>query len=274
MRAHLVQFDIAWQDKQANYDKVERLIGRADPDEGDLVILPEMFDTGFSMDTAATADMNGETLKYLMQLADDLGVWVQGGRTVRACTKMDCKAQNRAVVARPGGRLVLEYAKIHPFTFGREPEHFEGGREVVTYVWGEAAPDASTPHSTPHAALTICPAICYDLRFPELFRIGLSKGAQAYAIGANWPEPRQAHWRALLIARAIENQAFVFGVNRTGADPSLAYIGGSIAIGPRGDILGELGPEEAVLSVDVDPNEVRRWREKFPVWKDARLLRT
>jgi omega-amidase len=261
MRTHLLQLDIAWHDKQANFDKVERLLSRADPDEGDLVILPEMFDTGFSMDTAVTADMAGETLKYLMQLAGDLGIYLQGGRTVRACTKVDCKAQNRAPIIGPDGALLLEYAKVHPFTYGKEPDHFEGGREVMTYRWGA------------DAGLTVCPAICYDLRFPELFRIGLAKGAEAFAIGANWPQPRQHHWRALLIARAIENQAFVFAVNRTGNDPNLAYAGGSIAISPRGEVLRELGPEEATLSIEVDPAEVHRWREKFPAWKDARLLK-
>jgi omega-amidase len=173
---------------------------------------------------------------------------------------------------------VLEYAKIHPFTFGREPEFFAGGGEVMTYRWGEGGRHEGTEARRHEGGdgkddgLTVCPAVCYDLRFPELFRIGLGKGAEAFAIGANWPEPRQAHWRALLFARAIENQAYVFGVNRTGSDPSLNYVGGSIAIGPRGEVLGELGAEEAVLSVDVDPGEVRRWREKFPAWRDGRLL--
>ena len=257
MRAHLIQLDIAWEDKQQNYDKVERLLSRANPDAGDLVVLPEMFDTGFSFTTERTADSNGSTLKYLLQLSEDLGVYIQGARTVHPC---HCShAQNRCTVVDPRGQVLADYSKIHPFSYGREQERFEGGTEVMTYLWG------SDP------GLSVCPAICYDLRFPELFRIALSKGAEAIAIGANWPEARQAHWRALLIARAIENQAFVLGVNRTGRDPNLNYIGGSIAVGPRGDILGELATEEAVLSVEIDPREVRAWREKFPAWKDGRL---
>jgi omega-amidase len=285
MRAHLVQMDIAWHDRRANHQKVEKLLAEAEgggPDAGDLVILPEMFDSGFSMDTVATADMAGETLAFILRLAEDLGVWIQGGRTVRRCVKAECRARNMAPVAGPSGELVLEYAKIHPFTFGREPEFFEGGGDVVTYRWGGGGRHGGGRHGGTEArrheggdgkddGLTVCPAVCYDLRFPELFRIGLSKGAEAYAIGANWPEPRQAHWRALLFARAIENQAFVFGVNRTGSDPGLSYVGGSVAIGPRGEVLGELGPEEAVLSVAVDPGEVRGWREKFPAWRDGRL---
>jgi predicted amidohydrolase len=158
--------------------------------------------------------------------------------------------------------VLAEYAKIHPFSYGREPERFEGGVEITVYRWGEEAGQA----------LTVCPAICYDLRFPELFRLGLFRGAEAFAVGANWPESRQHHWRALLIARAIENQAVVLGVNRTGRDPNLAYAGGSIAVGPRGDILGELGSEEAVLSVEIDPREVHAWRERFPAWRDIKLM--
>lgn len=259
MRAHLIQTDIAWENKQANFDKAERLLSRANPEAGDFVLLPEMFDTGFSFNLESTADTNSATLRYLTQLAEDLGVYVQGARTVHPAHSTH--AQNRATVLGPTGQVLADYAKIHPFSFGKEPERFEGGREVLTYRWGHG-----------DAALTVCPAICYDLRFPELFRIGLMRGAQVFAIGANWPEARQHHWRSLLIARAIENQAVVLGVNRTGRDPSLNYIGGSIAIGPRGDILGELGPEEACLSVEIDPRDIRAWRDKFPAWKDIKLM--
>jgi len=256
MRAHLVQFDIAWEDKPSNRETVRTLVSGAKPDRGDLVLLPEMFDTGFSLNTGATADTGDETLSSLENLASDFGVWVQGGRTVAG----DPLATNRAVVVGPDGTLLDEYAKIHPFTFGREPERFTGGDRVMIYSWG-----------APGDALVVCPAVCYDLRFPELFRDGLALGAEVYAIGANWPAPRQAHWRALAIARAIENQAFVLAVNRTGSDPHLDYLGGSIAVDPTGEILGELRDEVAVLSVEIDPVRVRAWRDTFPAWRDARL---
>lgn len=259
MRAHLVQFDISWENKPANYAAVERLLAKADPSPGDLVLLPEMFDTGFSFNTAATADKDGSTLQFLCRLAEDLGVYIQGARTVHDC---HCAmANNRALIIAPTGQPLAEYSKIHPFTFGKETEHFAGGTDVITYRWGG------------ELGLTVCPAICYDLRFPELFRIGLAKGAELYALGASWPEVRQAHWRALLIARAIENQAFVLGVNRTGRDPNLVYAGGSIALGPKGEVLGELGSEEAVLSVEIDPGVLKEWRAKFPAWRDGKLLK-
>jgi predicted amidohydrolase len=261
MRAHLIQLDIAWESKQANYDKVERLLSRAGPEAGDLVVLPEMFDTGFSFNVESTSDRDNATLNYLLQLAGDLGVYVQGARTVSSGAAL---AENRATVVSPAGQVLADYAKVHPFSYGREQERFEGGRSVVVYRCGDG--DSSPP------APVVCPAICYDLRFPELFRLGLFQGAEVFAIGANWPEARQHHWRALLIARAIENQAIVLGVNRTGRDPNLNYVGGSIAVGPRGDILGELQGGEGVLSVALDARDVRSWREKFPAWKDVKLM--
>lgn len=279
MRAHLVQFDIAWEDHGANFAKVDRLLTHAGVASGDLVLLPEMFSTGFSLNTDVTADKGGGVLDYLRGLATDLGCWVQGGRTVRDC---DCThATNEAPVFDPTGRLVCSYRKIHPFSYGREPERFVGGDEVMVYRWGGDTNDqvqegtTTVPRAAPSwhsgGGLTVCPAICYDLRFPELFRRGLALGAECIAIGACWPRARQAHWRALLIARAIENQAFVLGVNRTGRDPTLEYAGGSIVVGPKGDVLGELDDEEAVLSVEVDAQAVGEWRRTFPAWKDGKL---
>lgn len=259
--AHLVQLDIAWEDPQANFDAVDRLLTAAPVNPGDLVLLPEMFAVGFSLNTDVTAD-RGETLQYLQRLAEDTGALVQGGRPVRPC---DCdKALNR-MSALDGSatppRLLAEYDKIHPFSFAREPEAFAGGDTIVTYRWGGAD------------GLAVAPIICYDLRFPELFRLAALQGAECFALGACWPRTRQYHWRALAIARAIECQAFMLACNRTGNDPFLEYAGGSIVIDPQGNVLGELGDEEGVLSVEIDPGAARAWREQFPVLRDAKLLK-
>lgn len=260
MRAHLVQLDIAWHDKPRNYAKVEDLLESADVSPGDLVVLPEMFDTGFSWDTTTTADKNGATLAFLSELSTDLGALVIGGRTIHDCHCI--KARNVVSALAPGGALVGQYAKSHLFPIGEEARHLEPGRGVEVFQW----PRGETPETE---GFIIAPAICYDLRFPEVFRAGLARGAELFVVPACWLEGRHAHWRALLIARAIENQAYVLGCNRTGKDPNASYLGGSIAISPRGDVLGELGPEEGVLSVDIDPREVRAWRQIFPAWKDA-----
>lgn len=269
MRAHLVQLDIVWENRGANLDRVERLLEGVDVRAGDLVLLPEMFDSGFSLKTDATAD-DGATAAWLARLADDLGAVVMGGRTVGGCANGGCgKATNHATVFAPGAsdggggepRLLCDYAKIHPFTYGREGERFVGGRHVETFRW-EASGEA----------LVVCPTICYDLRFPELYRIGLAKGAELFTCIANFPAARQAHWRALAVARAIENQAFVLAVNRCGNDPHLAYAGGTIALDAKGEVIGELGDEEAVLTVELDVPAFRAWRAEFPAWRDGRLM--
>jgi len=252
VKVHLVQPAIVWEDKQANRLQVRELLHGAGVEPGDFILLPEMFDTGFSFTTSTTADQDGSTIGFLRELAAATGACVQGGRT-----RAGEHAANVMSVLAPKGTLLAEYQKIHPFSYANEDATFAGGDEVVVFAWG---------------GLRFCPAICYDLRFPELFRMGLLAGAEAFAIGACWPRPRHDAWRALLVARAMENQAWVLGCNRTGDDPRLEYAGGSIVIGPRGNVVGELGSEPGVLSVPIDPNAVGAWRAAFPAWKDIRLI--
>lgn len=258
MKAHLVQLDILWEDKPGNRAKVASLLDRADPAPSDLVILPEMFDTGFSFHVERTADTDGATLEFLKDQARSRSVYLHGSRTAIN----HGRAMNLTSVIDPNGTILCEYEKIHPFGLGapgeREADHFPGGSEVVCSTWN---------------ALRVCPAICYDLRFPELFRKGLLAGAEMFVVPANWPAARAAHYRALLIARAIENQAFVIGVNRVGRDPKLAYAGQSVVVSPMGEILGEMDDREGVLGVEIDPTLVREWRARFPAWRDHRLLR-
>lgn len=257
MQAHLVQVDMAWEQPEVNFRRVEGLLSGTDIRAGDLVLLPEMFATGFSLNTEITAD-RGETLGFLCELARRHGCFVQGGRTVLAAG--EAKARNIMSVAGPDGGVVCEYAKIHPFSFGREPERFAGGAEVRTWVWISGERRA-----------TVCPAVCYDLRFPELFRCGVVRGAEVFALGACWPAARQAHWRALAVARAIENQAYMLAVNRTGDDPHLHYAGGTIAVSPRGEVVGELGEDEGVLRVPINLDDLHAWRGAFPAVRDIRV---
>ncbi len=260
-KAHLVQTAIAWEDREANYEQVRTLLDRAEVAPGDFILLPEMFDTGFSFNTEQTADMDARTLAFLGELAVEFRAVVQGGRTTAACRRCAAKNVMSALGPGEGGPTHLgEYAKVH--LFPNEAERLERGTDVVTYAWAGAG-------------LKVCPAICYDLRFPELFRAGLARGAELFALGACWPRQRAHHWRALLLARAIENQAFVLGVNRVGQDPAHApsagwvYAGGSIAIDPTGEVLGELGDAPGVLSVPIDAARLHAWRAAFPAWREA-----
>jgi predicted amidohydrolase len=146
------------------------------------------------------------------------------------------------------------YQKIHPFSFGDENQHYRPGDRVVTWdVEG----------------LRITPFVCYDLRFPEPFRLA-ADDTDAFVVIANWPERRREHWRTLLRARAIENQAYVLGVNRVGEGGGLVYSGDSAAIDPLGRTLVEASEREAVLVADVEPGAVASWRSTFPALKDRR----
>ena len=153
------------------------------------------------------------------------------------------------------GKLLADYAKLHPFSFGKEPLHFAAGDSLKLFAWND---------------FTVCPTICYDLRFPELYRRGMQMGAQLFTVIANWPANREGHWPALLQARAIENQCFVAGCNRAGNDPHLTYNGGSLIVDPRGRILADGGSGEGVISADVEVETVLAWRREFPVFNDIR----
>lgn len=254
MKVHLVQADLAWEDRPENHRRLTSLVHSAQPDAGDLILLPEMCDSGFSANTPVTADFAGDTLKFVQTLASDTRATVVAGRTRPG--EGGGKPRNVASVAGPDGAR-CEYTKIHPFPLGQEVQAFTPGDEIVLFEWN---------------GMKVAPVICYDLRFPELFRHGLQKGAECFALIACWPTVRLAHWRALCIARAIENQAFVFACNRTGEEPGINYSGGSLIVSPTGDVLAEGSAGSEVVSAEIDVGVLRRWRDKFPAWKDHRLL--
>ena len=261
MRAHLIQYDIVWEDKAANHEKVRTLVGGAGVEPGGLIVLPEMFDTGFSMCTERTASDPESSLDFLRALALEHGGAVvasiairreQGGADDGVCL-------NRAFVVGSDGVVIGHTDKVHPFSFGRESERFVGGDEVRVFRVGEQVD-----------AIALCPIVCYDLRFPECFRAGVDRGAEVFAVIANWPAARAAHWRALCIARAIENQAYVLGLNRCGSDPKLDYPGSSLVVGPMGEIVAEAEEREAVLSVELATDALHSWRERFPALEDRK----
>ncbi len=256
MNAHLVQMDMAWESPSDNYITIRSLLATAPLCSGDLVLLPEMCDTGFSFNISKTADTEERTLMFFRSLATTHNITVQGGRTITD----NGVSHNVMTVVAPTGEVVCEYAKVHPFQ--READVITPGQQVRTFSLHDSAGDS----------LTFAPAICYDLRFPELFRLGLKAGAGVFTIGACWPTVRLHHWRALAIARAIENQSYVLAVNRVGKDPFTTYSGGTIAIGPRGDIVGELRDGQGVLTVPLAPAEVTAWRNAFPAWRDIKLI--
>jgi predicted amidohydrolase len=253
MKLICCQFDIAWENKPANHDKVRRLLDQARPSRGSLVILPEMFATGFSMNVAVINDsVTHETRDFLSRLAADYGVYVVGGLVE---TAPDGRGRNECAVFSPAGDELARYCKMHPFTFGGEADHYIAGDSVRTFQWHE---------------FTVAPFICYDLRFPEIFRLAVRQGANLYIVIANWPAPRIHHWTALLQARAIENQAYVAGANRCGADPKLSYPGRSSIIDPRGTILAEAESAEGVIAAEADYQALVSYRQELPFLQDMR----
>lgn len=247
------QFDAAWEDKRANFAKARALLAAAGLPRGAFVALPEMFATGFSMNVAGIAEREGgETEAFLSGLAREFGIHLVGGvvREGRAG-----RGRNEAVLFGPDGTLRARYAKMHPFSLGGEDRHYEAGEDVALFEAG---------------GLRGALFICYDLRFPEVFRRAVRRGADFLVVIASWPDVRQGHWRALLEARAIENQAFVLGVNRTGRDPKHAYAGGSRLLDPQGRALCEAGSGEGVFGAEIDPSAAAAWRKEFPALRDLR----
>jgi predicted amidohydrolase len=255
MHVVALQLDITWEDKPANFARVRHLLKQAAPQRDALVVLPEMFATGFSMNTAAIAEpYGGETEQFLASTAKEWGVFVIGGAAMRG---RDGRVRNKALVFSPDGKLLGFYAKMRPFTLGGEAEHYVAGESPVALRWGEC---------------TMSPFVCYDLRFPELFReIAASRRPELFAVIASWPEKRIIHWVRLLQARAIENQAYVVGVNRVGHDPYYAYTGRSLIVDPMGEILADAGETEAWIHAELDLANLRKYRAGLPFLADMKL---
>ena len=253
MKLYCCQTEIVWENKVANYSRVQKLLAAAKPERDSLVLLPEMFSTGFSMNVPAIQEgPKADTEKFLSHLAQDLGVFLIGGVVT---TAPDGRGYNQSVVVSPEGKQLTRYSKMQPFSLGGEGKNYMAGDQPVFFTWQN---------------LKVSPFICYDLRFPEVFRSAVRKGAQLFAVIANWPMARIHHWVTLLQARAIENQAYVAGVNRCGTDPKFTYNGRSLIVDPHGTILLEAGDGECVISADIDPEVVTRWRADFPALQDMR----
>jgi omega-amidase len=253
MKIVCCQIDTVWEDKVANHKKALSLLTGASVSPGSLVVLPEMFATGFSMNVAAVAEgPDAPTQTFLARTARELDSWVLGG--VATATKAG-RGRNEAVLYSPEGSEVLRYCKMQPFTLGGEAKHYEAGHQILTFLWH---------------GLIVSPFICYDLRFPELFRAAMRRGAQMFVVIASWPVARAHHWVTLLQARAIENQAYVVGVNRSGTDPNFTYPGRSLIVNPRGEIMVDAGNSEGVISAEANLDELLAYRTKLPFLQDMR----
>jgi predicted amidohydrolase len=248
-----VQHDIVWEDRDANFAHLAGKIAEAARDEARLVVLTEMFSTGFSMATQRTAEpFDGPSAQFLVAQAATHGVWVCG--SAPEVQPGDDLPSNALILAAPDGS-VTRYAKIHPFTYGGEHEKYAAGSDRVT---------------ADVEGIRCSLFVCYDLRFADEFW-ALAATTDCYVVVANWPAPRRDHWRPLLRARAIENQAYVIGVNRFGRGGRLDYAGDSAVIGPFGEVVAEAdAPVETMLLADVNAAVVAETRATYPFLTDRR----
>lgn len=252
---HAVQLDSVWENKEANFIKARALLASSPPAPGSLIVLSEMFATGFSCQVGVTAEAEGaETERFLQSLAAEYQSCVIGGVVTASGSG---KARNQALAISPSGEVLTRYTKMRPFSLGGEAEVHERGSAPVVFEWG---------------GFKIAPLICYDLRFPEPAREAVRLGAQVLIYIAAWPVKRVQHWITLLQARAIENQAYVIGVNRCGQEPQFSYNGRSLVVDPHGIIIADAGEREQVLHSSLDPQVMHDWRAMFPALRDAGLL--
>ncbi|HEX7813809.1 amidohydrolase [Dyella sp.] len=252
----LVQGATRWHDAPANRDYYGGLV-RSIGSGSDLIVLPETFLSGFSNDTQASAEtMDGEGVAWMRALAQEVGAVLCGSLAIRE----DGTVYNRLIWARPDGSFE-QYDKRHLFRMAGEHKRYGGGnKRLVVDLKG----------------WRILPQVCYDLRFPVWLRnrrLEQSEGGMDYDLSifvANWPAPRRQPWRTLLRARAIENLSYVIGLNRVGVDGNdLPYAGDSAIIDPVGEPMIELGPQQQIATVVLDPVPLLAHRERFPAWMDA-----
>lgn len=254
MKITLVQSNLEWENIAKNIQHFNKLLEGAGS-YTDLVILPEMFNTGFTMNAAGLAEeMNGKTLAWMQEFAISEGIAITGSLIV----KENNRYYNRMVFAGPGKEIYC-YDKSHLFRMEKETKYFEKGvRQVIV----------------PYMGFNINLQICYDLRFPVWSR-NVSNGYDLMIYVASWPAARRNVWNTLLPARAIENQCYVAGVNRIGTDgEGISYTGDSVIIGPKGDVLLKTSVNTGqVITSEISLDDLKEFRNKFPVWQDADRFR-
>lgn len=251
MKVAICQSDIRFLDYMYNLKYAEKAISEAAENNADCIVFPEMSFTGFSMDTDITSGYGISSLKKIKQLAKSENIAIGFGWVK---SDSDGLAQNHYSFISTDGTVLLDYIKIHPFSYAGENLYFKGG--------------TSLPTASINDIKFQC-AICYDLRFPEIFRINTGN-IHAVFIPANWPQKRSEHWKALLKARAIENQVYIVGVNCTGTQDDLVYSGDSCVIAPDGSVICYCGHEAGIYYADIDADIVNKTRESFPVLNDIR----
>ncbi|MBE2280589.1 MAG: carbon-nitrogen family hydrolase [Ignavibacteriaceae bacterium] len=253
MKISMFQFDPVWEDKQQNMERITGILESAKIDS-ELLIFPEMTLTGFSMNPKPLAEsIEGDSAQFFKNLAIKYGTNVVAG----IIESHENNFYNTLLVYSPIGELTGSYRKIHPFSLSGEHLHYTGGNNPVIIELNK---------------ISVGLSICYDLRFPELFRQYAKERVELIINIANWPVPRINHYEALLKARAIENLCFVAGVNRCGNDPAGSYNGRSSIYAPLGALVNEIIENESIITSNIDFSEVYSVRNKLSFLDDIKLI--
>lgn len=248
-----IQSNLLWEEKSANLNMLEKKIAGIE-DKTEIVVLPEMFSTGFSMKPEQLAETtDGETIQWMKRVSRENGIILTGSLIIEE----NRNYFNRLIWMLPNGQYG-QYDKRHLFAYGEEDKHYsQGNKRLIASVKG----------------WKINLQVCYDLRFPVWTRQQIKEEGPEYDVliyVANWPERRSHAWKTLLCARAIENQCYVVGVNRVGNDGNnVYYSGNSLIIDPLGQVLYHMADEEDVFTITLQKEKLAEVREKFPFWKDA-----
>lgn len=260
LRISIIQTPLQWEDKRANLDMLQKKI-EGIPDNPELIVLPEMFSTGFTMKKESMAEtMEGPTVEWMRKTAGKKGAIITGSFIAKEDNDGVTTYYNRLIWMLPTGEYGF-YDKRHLFAYGKEDQHYTAGKKRFIASVNKWKVNLQ---------------ICYDLRFPVWLRQSnyqaLQNGPEydLLVVVANWPSVRSLAWKTLLQARAIENQCYVIGVNRTGTDGNgLQYSGESMIVGPLGDSIKILTMEEDIFSYTLDREKLEEVRLKFPFWRDA-----
>jgi len=250
-----VQMDIVLGDKNFNIKNAIRYIEEASNNGAEVVCLPEMFNTGlvFKNIKKFAENESGETLTKLRDAAKRYKIIIISGSMP---VKEKSAVYNASYLISKKGEIIGNYKKIHTFSPMCEDKHIKGGCKISVFKVGK---------------LKIGLMICYDIRFPELARNLVLKGANILFVPAQFPNPRSEHWNILLKARAIENQLYVVGTNRVGDDETRSYFGNSMVVNPWGETVVKAGQEPDLIYADIDLNEVKTVRKLIPCFKDRRV---
>jgi predicted amidohydrolase len=252
MKLALMQMDIAWEDKEKNLKKAEKLLETAVGHECSIAVFPEMFSTGFSMNAEGIAETeNGSVLSTLRQLANRYGIALIAGIAVES----EDSYENRAYIIDSDGKVLDFYTKNYGFSYSGEDKIYRSDDKQIVFEVEDIKASVF---------------ICYDLRFPELFR-KVAKSISVVFVIANWPDSRIGQWDALLKARAIENQCFVVAVNRKGIDGNgLNYNGHSAVYSPSGEEIDLFRLDGECRCFEIDEGEAAFVRQRFPFLKDLK----